>query len=96
MLYHIHVLLHGFDHRFRLLIQLGKDRHQHELYTLLIHLQTCLILDGPTPEPIVTPPATGFEDVTNGYVPWSISNITPCAPSNNTRRPSSNASFQYY
>src|SRR5699024_2880347 len=27
------------------------------------------IFDGQTPEPIVTPAATGFEDVTNGYVP---------------------------
>src|SRR5699024_441608 len=52
------------------------------------------ILVGPTPEPIVTPPATGLDDVTNGYVPWSISSITPCAPSNKTRRPSSNASFK--
>ena len=27
---------------------------------------TLLIFEGPTPLPIVTPPATGFEDVTNG------------------------------
>ena len=28
------------------------------------------------------PPADGLDDVTYGYVPWSMSNITPCAPSN--------------
>ncbi|SSS97379.1 Uncharacterised protein [Acinetobacter baumannii] len=27
---------------------------------------TLLIFDGPTPLPIVTPPATGLEEVTNG------------------------------
>src|SRR5699024_8803645 len=43
---------------------------------------TFLILVGPTPDPMVTPPAIGLDDVTNGYVPWSISSITPCAPSN--------------
>src|SRR5699024_12491886 len=31
---------------------------------------TLEILVGPTPEPMVTPPATGLDDVTNGYVPW--------------------------
>src|SRR6476620_12395616 len=30
---------------------------------------TWVIFEGPTPEPTVTPPATGFEEVTNGYVP---------------------------
>ncbi len=39
---------------------------------------------GPTPVPTVTLPAIGLLDVTNGYVPWSISNITPCAPSKST------------
>jgi adenylosuccinate synthase len=38
----------------------------------------------PTPVPTVTLPAIGLLDVTNGYVPWSISNITPCAPSKST------------
>ena len=50
-------------------------------------LHTPITLDtdvGPTPVPTVTLPATGLLDVTNGYVPWSISNMTPCAPSNNT------------
>src|SRR5699024_3345236 len=51
------------------------------------------IFDGPTPEPIVTPPATGFEDVTNGYDPCLMSNITPCSAANTTRRPTSSASF---
>ncbi|COR11773.1 Uncharacterised protein [Streptococcus pneumoniae] len=39
---------------------------------------------GPTPVPTVTLPATGLLEVTNGYVPWSMSNITPWAPSNST------------
>src|SRR5699024_11991570 len=55
---------------------------------------TFLILVGPTPDPMVTPPAIGLDDVTNGYVPWSISSITPCAPSNRTRRPLSSALFK--
>ena len=29
--------------------------------------------------------ATVFDEVTNGYVPWSISSIIPCAPSNKIR-----------
>ena len=28
---------------------------------------------------------TGFDDVTNGYVPWSMSSSVPCAPSKMTR-----------
>ncbi|MNT65061.1 hypothetical protein D3C72_2030110 [compost metagenome] len=54
---------------------------------------TCLILEGPTPEPMQTPPADGLDDVTNGYVPWSMSSITPWAPSNSTLVPASIASF---
>ena len=42
---------------------------------------------GATPRPVQMPPATVFDDVTNGYVPWSMSSIVPCAPSNITRLP---------
>src|SRR5699024_230994 len=55
---------------------------------------TLSILVGPTPDPMVTPPAIGLDDVTHGYAPWSISSITPCAPSNRTRRPLSSALFK--
>ena len=47
---------------------------------------------GPTPAPVHTPPAIGFDDVTNGYVPWSRSRNVACAPSNSTGRPASSAS----
>src|SRR5918993_4847332 len=46
---------------------------------------------GPTPAPVHTPPAIGFEEVTKGYVPWSTSSIVACAPSNSTVLPSSRA-----
>src|SRR3989337_511485 len=48
---------------------------------------------GPTPAPISAPPATGFEEVTKGYVPWSRSRKVACAPSNSTFAPSSRASW---
>ena len=32
-------------------------------------------------------PATGFDEVTNGYVPWSMSSSAPCAPSKSTMLP---------
>ncbi len=37
---------------------------------------------GGTPEPVQAPPAVVLDDVTNGYVPWSMSRNVPCAPSN--------------
>src|SRR5260370_393719 len=37
---------------------------------------------GGTPVPVQAPPAVVFEEVTYGYVPWSISRNVPCAPSN--------------
>ena len=43
------------------------------------------------PAPTQTPPATGLEDVTNGYVPWSTSSIVAWAPSNSTVWPASSA-----
>jgi hypothetical protein len=46
---------------------------------------------GPTPAPAQAPPATGFEEVTNGYVPWSRSRNVACAPSNITCLPASRA-----
>ena len=48
---------------------------------------------GPTPAPAHAPPATGFDDVTNGYVPWSRSRNVACAPSNITCWPASRASW---
>jgi hypothetical protein len=32
---------------------------------------------GPIPSPVAASPATGFEEVTNGYVPWSRSRRVP-------------------
>ena len=43
--------------------------------------QTSSMSFGPTPAPTHAAPATGFEEVTNGYVPWSMSSSAPCAPS---------------
>ena len=48
---------------------------------------TSSIAFGPTPAPTHAAPATGFEEVTNGYVPWSMSSIVPCAPSKTTVPP---------
>src|SRR5207247_5208048 len=42
---------------------------------------TAPIARGPTPSPVHTPPIDAFDDVTYGYVPWSISSNVPCAPS---------------
>ena len=36
---------------------------------------------GPTPAPMHADPATGFDEVTKGYVPWSMSSIVAWAPS---------------
>ncbi len=38
---------------------------------------TRLIFVGPTPAPVQAPPAVGFDDVTKGYVPWSMSRSVP-------------------
>src|ERR1017187_6239533 len=42
---------------------------------------------GGTPEPVQAPPAVVFDDVTKGYVPWSMSRKVPCAPSNKMSAP---------
>ena len=42
--------------------------------------------DGGSPVPAANPPGAALDDVTNGYVPWSRSNSTPCAPSSRMRR----------
>ena len=44
---------------------------------------------GPAPVPVAALAATGFDDVTNGYVPWSMSSSVPWAPSKMTSPPSS-------
>src|SRR5262249_48143220 len=54
----------------------------------LLTPRTASIIVGPTPEPLQAPPATGLDEVTNGYVPWSTSRRVPCAPSNRTLLPS--------
>src|SRR5205823_7893891 len=36
---------------------------------------TCLIFVGGTPTPVAAPPDVALEDVTYGYVPWSMSNM---------------------
>ena len=46
---------------------------------------------GPMPRPTHAPPAIGFDEVTNGYVPWSRSSSVPWAPSQSTGSPSSSA-----
>ena len=52
---------------------------------------TSSIWVGPIPEPTQAAPATGFDEVTNGYVPWSMSSSVPWAPSSSTRLPSRTA-----
>ena len=52
------------------------------------------IFVGGTPVPMEAPPAEALEDVTNGYVPWSISSMVPCAPSNRMRLPWAMALFE--
>ena len=46
---------------------------------------------GPMPMPVAAPEAIGFDDVTNGYVPWSRSSSVACAPSKSTSLPSRSA-----
>ena len=48
-----------------------------------------MILVGGTPVPVEAPPEVVLDDVMNGYVPWSMSSMVPCAPSNNTLAPAS-------
>ena len=47
---------------------------------------------GPTPAPMQADAAIGFDEVTKGYVPWSMSSSTPWAPSNSTVWPLSSCS----
>ena len=47
---------------------------------------------GPTPAPAQALPATTLEEVTNGYVPWSMSSSVPWAPSKTTWPPLSSTS----
>ena len=46
---------------------------------------------GPMPMPVAAPDAIGFDEVTNGYVPWSRSSSVACAPSKSTSLPSRSA-----
>lgn len=54
---------------------------------------TRVIFVGPTPVPVQAPPAVGLDEVTKGYVPWSMSSSVPWPPSKRTTLPSSSASF---
>src|SRR5690606_18282554 len=63
-------------------------------YALKIPI-TLPIFVGATPKPVQVPAVTVLEEVTNGYVPKSTSNIVPCAPSANTFLLFFNASLMY-
>ena len=52
---------------------------------------TAVMRVGPMPSPTQAPPAIGFDEVTNGYVPWSTSSSVPCAPSHSTSSSRSSA-----
>ena len=45
------------------------------------------------PPPVVAPPATAFDEVTNGYEPWSRSRSVPWAPSSRTCSPRASADW---
>src|SRR4029079_14240736 len=53
------------------------------LYALITPHTSSMSL-GPTPAPTHAAPATGLDEVTNGYVPWSMSRSVPWATSNST------------
>ena len=53
---------------------------------------TSSMLLGPTPVPTHAAPDSGLDEVTNGYVPWSMSSIAPWAPSKITVLPSASRS----
>src|SRR5690606_17556864 len=55
---------------------------------------TSLTLFGAIPKPVHAPAAVVFDDVTNGYVPKSISRSDPCAPSARIDLPSLSAWFR--
>jgi hypothetical protein len=50
---------------------------------------------GGIPKPVQTPPMVVEDEVTNGYVPKSISNINAFAPSTRTRFPELKAVWTY-
>jgi hypothetical protein len=54
--------------------------------------QTSSMSFGPTPVPVHALALTGLDEVTNGYVPWSMSSSVPCAPSKMTLPPPSRTS----
>ncbi len=49
--------------------------------------------EGGIPRPVQAPPAAQDDDVTNGYVPWSTSSMTPCAPSHRSFAPDASRAF---
>src|SRR5205814_10126302 len=53
----------------------------------LVTPMTRSVAVGATPVPMTAPPEVALDDVTNGYVPSSMSSIVPCAPSITTDSP---------
>src|ERR1035441_3901335 len=69
------------------LISVGNGPSPTRVTYALVTEITVPIFVGPTPVPVAAPPAVAEDEVTNGYVPWSMSSIVPCAPSNITLPP---------
>src|SRR5438067_2305871 len=61
-------------------------------YALVIPITVSMAV-GATPVPVTAPPEVALEEVTKGYVLWSMSSIVPCAPSKTMDSPPANAWF---
>src|SRR6266542_3660095 len=57
------------------------------VYALTIAITPVMRVGG-IPLPVHAPPAVAFDEVTNGYVPWSTSSWVACPASRTTVRPS--------
>src|SRR5208283_4688439 len=69
----------------------GKGPPPTRVQYALVTPITMLIAVGGTPVPVTAPPEVALDEVTKGYVPWSMSSMVPCAPSNMTDSPSAMA-----
>src|SRR2546430_10563400 len=69
----------------------GKGPEPTRVVYALITPITWVMRVGGMPDPTQAPPAVGFDDVTNGYVPWSTSSSVAWAPSSSTVSPFSSA-----
>ena len=74
----------GSPRRSRRAARSGTGRRRRACVYAFATPQTSSMSFGPTPAPTHAAPATGFEEVTNGYVPWSMSSSAPWAPSKST------------